>query len=244
MDLAGGRGYRDCRSDFCFNQELQRTNIMKANTIPRGLMRSITAVVVLLAIIGIVVALRRALTLSGVIHPYVNPKFGAFDSGLGLHPVLIFIHIITGSLFMIFAPLQFVQKIRLRYPRFHRISGRILVVLGLIIGITALVMSFKMAIGGANETAATFVFAIIFLFSLIKSFYHILRRDVALHREWMIRMFAIGFAIATVRPIVGMFFAFSHLSPHEFFGIAFWLGFTIHLVVAEVWINYTRARSY
>jgi hypothetical protein len=217
---------------------------MKPQKIPVWLIRSIAGVVIVLAIIGIVVVLRRALTLTGFIKTYVNPKFGAFDSAFALHPVLTFIHIIPGSLFMIFAPLQFVPKIRLHYLWFHRISWRILVILGLIIGITALVMSFKMAIGGANETAATFVFAIIFLFSLIKAFYHILRREVALHREWMIRMFAIGFAIATVRPIVGMFFAFSHLSPHEFFGIAFWLGFTIHLIAAEAWISYTRARGH
>ena len=46
--------------------------------------------------------------------------------------------------------------------------------------------------------------------------------------------------IATIRPIVGIFFATRRLSPHEFFGIAFWIGFTLHLILAEVWINYTR----
>ena len=59
----------------------------------------------------------------------------------------------------------------------------------------------------------------------------------------MIRAFAIGPAVATTRPIVGAFFAtrrFSHLTPHDFFGIAFWLGFTTHLIAAEIWINYTR----
>jgi hypothetical protein len=30
------------------------------------------------------------------------------------------------------------------------------------------------------------------------------------------------------------------LKPHEFFGIAFWIGFTLHLIAAEFWINYTR----
>jgi hypothetical protein len=62
----------------------------------------------------------------------------------------------------------------------------------------------------------------------------------------MIRAFAIALAIATIRPIMGIFFATSrltHLTPHEFFGIAFWLGFSIHLVAAEAWINYTRARA-
>jgi hypothetical protein len=221
---------------------------MKTAKIAPGLIRAIAVIVVVLALIGIVVATRRALTLAGVIKTYVNPRFGAFDKGLGLHPVLTFTHIIPGALFMILAPLQFIPKLRSRYPRFHRWSGRILVVLGLIIGISALIMSFIAAIGGANETAATSVFAVLFLVSLCKGFYHIRRRgiahirlrEIALHREWMIRMFAIGFAIASVRPIVGLFFAFSKLSPHEFFGIAFWLGFTIQLLLAEVWINYTR----
>lgn len=32
----------------------------------------------------------------------------------------------------------------------------------------------------------------------------------------------------------------THLTPHEFFGTAFWIGFTMHLAAAEIWINYTR----
>jgi hypothetical protein len=39
-----------------------------------------------------------------------------------------------------------------------------------------------------------------------------------------------------------MFFAFSRLTPHEFFGIAFWIGFTITFFAAEAWIDYTRQR--
>ena len=41
----------------------------------------------------------------------------------------------------------------------------------------------------------------------------------------------------------GIFFATSrltHLSPQEFFGTAFWLGFTLHLIAAEAWVRYTR----
>ena len=101
-----------------------------------------------------------------------------------------------------------------------------------------------MAIGGANETAATMLFAIIFLFALVRAYLYIRQGNFALHREWMIRAFAIGLAVTTVRPIEGVFFATSritHLTPHEFFGTAFWLGFTIQLIAAEIWINYTRA---
>ena len=58
----------------------------------------------------------------------------------------------------------------------------------------------------------------------------------------MIRAFSVGLAVATIRPIIGMFFAtsrFSGLMPHEFFGIAFWIGFVLHLMAAEAWIHAT-----
>lgn len=110
----------------------------------------------------------------------------------------------------------------------------------MIIGVSALIMSFKMNIGGPNETAATTLFAIVFLVCLTKAYLYIRRKEVARHREWMIRAYGVGLGVATTRPIVGMFFAFRRLPPHEFFGIAFWLGFTITLLVAEAWIDYTR----
>ena len=63
--------------------------------------------------------------------------------------------------------------------------------------------------------------------------------EIAAHREWMLRTFSTGLAVATIRPIVGIFYAtsaFSGLTPHEFFGTAFWLGFVLHLMVTEGWI--------
>jgi hypothetical protein len=56
----------------------------------------------------------------------------------------------------------------------------------------------------------------------------------------MIRAFAIGLAVATMRPMVGAFFAFSGLPIREFFGTVFWAGFTTHAIGAEVLINCTR----
>jgi uncharacterized membrane protein len=150
---------------------------------------------------------------------------------------------VPGMLFMILGPLQFSSRIRARHLRWHRLSGRVFVVSGLVIGISALVMSFGMpAIGGVNQAAATTLFGTFFLFALCKAFWHIRRREVALHREWMIRAFSIGLAVAAIRPIMGVFFATSPLTgltPREFFGIAFWIGFVLHLMAAEAWIHTT-----
>jgi hypothetical protein len=116
-------------------------------------------------------------------------------------------------LFLLLGPLQFNQTLRQRHLQWHRRAGRVLLICGMMVGVSALVMSFGMpAIGGVNQAAATTLFALFFLFALGKVFRHILQRDVALHREWMIRAFSIGLAVATIRPIVAVFFATSRFS--------------------------------
>lgn len=198
--------------------------------------------VIFLVIIGVAAVTRRSLVL---LWPQrfsgggANPA-AALDSGFARHAALTFVHIFPGALFLVLAPFQFSHSFRQRHLQLHRWSGRVLVICGLIIGVTALTMSFKMNIGGPNETAATTLFAIVFLICITKAYLYIRRKEVARHREWMIRAYGVGLGVATTRPIVGVFFAFRRLSPHEFFGIAFWLGFTIALMAAEAWIDYTR----
>jgi len=97
-----------------------------------------------------------------------------------------------------------------------------------------------MSIGGANETAATTLFGILFLVFLGLGFRSIRQHRIADHREWMLRAFGVALGVATTRPIVGAFFAVGKLAPHEFFGTAFWLGFTLTLLGTEAWIRYSQ----
>jgi uncharacterized membrane protein len=207
----------------------------------------------MLALIGCAVAIRRMVNLwpilmSGYRPPVIstNPRlaeFAVLDDIFARHPILTIVHIVPGLLFMILGPLQFNSKIRARYLRWHRWSGRVFVVCSAVIGVSALVMSFAMpAIGGFNQAAATTLFGAFFLLALGKAFWHIRRREIHLHREWMIRAFSVGIAVAAIRPIVGILFAtsrFSGLTPHEFFGTAFWIGFVVCLMAAETWIRIT-----
>ena len=215
--------------------------------------RALWSAVIFLALIGSAVALRRMahlvpIAVRGYHPPAVtsNPvaaQFASLDDLFARYPFLTLVHIVPGLLFMVLGPLQFSSTIRARHLRWHRWSGRIFVSCGVVIGISALVMSFGMpAIGGINQATATTLFATFFLFALCKAFWHIRQREITLHREWMIRAFAVGLAVATIRPIIGMFFAtsrFTGLMPYEFFGIAFWIGFVLHLIAAEAWIRTT-----
>ena len=212
--------------------------------------------VIMLACIGIAVATRRIThVLPSALHGYrpsppptnaVAAQFAGLDDTFVRFPYLTLMHIVPGILFMILGPLQFNSTLRANHPQWHRISGRVFLVCAAIIGISALVMSFAMpAIGGVNQAAATTLFGSFFLLALGKAFWHIRRREISLHRQWMIRAFSTGLAVATIRPVVGIFFAtsrLSHLTPGEFFGAAFWIGFTLHLMAAEAWIRTTPQR--
>jgi uncharacterized membrane protein len=213
--------------------------------------RALWSAVIFLALIGVAVAVRRIVYLGPILTkgyspPAIPPDSGAaqfvyLDEAFARHPVLTMIHVVPGLLFMILGPFQFNKSIRARHLRWHRWSGRILVACGLVIGVSALLMSFTMqSIGGVNQAAATILFALFFLLALNKAVWHISTREIILHRQWMIRTYAIGLAVATIRPIIGIFFATSPLSgltPREFFGTAFWIGFVLHLIAAEAWIR-------
>ncbi|MCU1259266.1 MAG: putative rane protein [Bryobacterales bacterium] len=202
--------------------------------------RLVWSLALLLVAIGLLAAARRTYVL---LNPSQTPRFAAaaaMDAGFARHPTLTLLHILPAGLFLALMPLQFVRRIRVKHLGWHRRSGRLVLILGAIVGLSALVMSYTTSIGGANETAATTLFAILFLVFLALGFWNIRRRRVARHREWMIRAFGVALGIATTRPIVGAFFAAGRLSPREFFGIAFWLGFTLTLLGAESWIHFSR----
>jgi len=221
------------------------------------LRRMLWGTVIFLVLIGMAVVVRRTVHLVPILihgyHPPAPPsnptvaQFVRLDDVFARYPVLTLVHILPALVFLVLGPWQFSQAFRARHLQWHRRSGRILLICGLVVGGSALVMSFGMpAIGGVNQATATTLFALFFLFALGKAFRHIRRREIALHREWMIRAFSIGLAVATIRPIVALFFAtsrFTGLTPYEFFGTAFWIGFVLHLIAAEVWIHWIRPQT-
>src|SRR5712691_7094079 len=212
----------------------------------RTLVRFLWAAVIFLAFMGLAVAARRSVVLvkPGTLSARNNPA-AELDSAFANRRTLTLTHILPAMLFMVLGPLQFVRSLRSNYRQFHRWSGRIFLTASAVVGVTGLTMAFGKTIGGVDEKAAITLFGTFFLIALAKALWHVLRREFAQHREWMIRGYAMGLAVATIRPIMGTFFAAALLhgrapEPKEFFGTAFWIGFTLQMIAAEIWINYTR----
>jgi uncharacterized membrane protein len=215
----------------------------------RTLVRFLWFAVIFLAFIGLAVATRRAVVLwkPGAMHAANNPA-ASLDSHFAGQRALTLTHILPAMLFMILGPLQFIKRLRSRHPQFHRWSGRIFLTASATVGVTGLTMAFGKTVGGLDEKAEITLSGTFFLVALAKALWHAMRREFAQHREWMIRGYAIGLAVATIRPIIGTFFAAAVLrgltpEPKEFFGTAFWIGFTVQTIAAEIWINYTRPKA-
>jgi uncharacterized membrane protein YsdA (DUF1294 family) len=201
----------------------------------------------LMGIISVAAVARRALHLLTTIRVGRAPATEAMDAVFVSHKGLTLAHIFAGLVFILLALIPFTKFRPASGSRMHLFLTNALFAVGTLVGVTAILMSLQTTIGGANETAATLFFGVLFLIALIFATVRARQQRYALEREWRIRSFAIALAIATVRPIVGIFFAtsrISHLTPREFFGTAFWLGFTLHLIVAEWWIHATVPNTF
>jgi uncharacterized membrane protein len=222
----------------------------QATRVNRALLRFLWIAVIFLAFIGLAVATRRTIVLlkPGALSSPRNPA-ADLDAHFAPERALVLTHILPAMLFMVLGPLQFMRGLRSRYPQAHRWAGRIFLAASAVVGVSGLKLAFGKTIGGLDEKAAITLFGAIFLIALAKALWHALRREFAQHREWMIRGYAIGLAVATIRPIMGGFFAAALMSGHkpqpaEFFGTAFWIGFTLQSIAAEIWINYTRPAAH
>jgi Predicted membrane protein (DUF2306) len=186
-------------------------------------------------VISIAIVLRR---LSALIRPSHNgpPQMAGIDATFSSHAILTTVHIIPALIFVLLAAGVLLRR------RGSEWLERLFFPFGVITGATAYAMT-SYAIGGWLERSAVLVFNTWFLFSLGRAYWFRLRREPAHKREWITRAVGILLGIATTRPLMAVFFATSpltHLGPHQFFGIAFWIGFSINVTVIELWLHSER----
>ena len=168
--------------------------------------------------------------------PY-NPGFFEF-------PVVTALHVVLGGLYLSLVPFQFIRRIRSRHLAYHRRVGRMLVAVGLVVGVTALLMGLIIPFFGWGERVIICLFGTVFLVALVKGFVHIRSCRVALHREWMMRAFATALSIATQRliffPALLIFTDPTKEQLSALWVAAFVAAFVLNVSVAEARIRATR----
>jgi uncharacterized membrane protein len=128
---------------------------------------------------------------SGAAVTHENSRFFAM-------PAPVVVHIIGATVFCLLGAFQFVPSLRRR--GWHRMAGRLIVPLGLAAALSGLWMAVFYDLP-ASDDALLEVFRLVFgslmVASLVLGVASIVRRDVAQHRVWMMRGYAIGLGAGT-----------------------------------------------
>lgn len=189
-------------------------------------------------VIAVAVVIRR---LAALAFPSQSgpPQMVGLDRVFASHTALTLAHILPALAFVVLLPFVVLHRFSdLKWPE------RWLFPLGAIVGITAYAMSMH-SIGGWTERSAVLFYDTLFLFSLGRAWLYRVQGQIRQKRRWLMRAVVILLGIATTRPVMGLFFATSHsthLGPQQFFGIAFWIGFSINWTVIEIWLRINQRR--
>ena len=163
--------------------------------------------------------------LGNLVHPQMKLTFEA-------HRVAIFVHIFCSVLAMALGPWQFFPGLRARRPALHRWSGRIYLLGGVLPGGIAGLYVSGFAFGGTFNQIGFAVLAVLWLTTGYLAYRTIRRGDIAAHRQWMLRNFALTFAAVTLRLYLGVFSA-SGIPFETFYAWLGWLCWVPNLLFIE-----------
>lgn len=159
--------------------------------------------------------------------------------------LLTLLHVVPGGLYLLLAPLQLSKRVRSNVT-FHRWNGRFLIVAGLLSVLPGFFFGVVMPFAGPPEAGAVAIAGSLFAFALCRAYVAIRAKQVSVHREWMLRAFAIGIGISVVRLAAGALDLW--LTPlgwatTSVFALSLWVGWGLSLGVTEFWIRHTRAAA-
>jgi hypothetical protein len=159
-----------------------------------------------------------------------------------IYSISFYIHIFAGMFCIGCALLQFSSAILKKRKAIHIWSGRIYVLVVLLLGApTGMYMSFFAK--GSNAEKGLFMFmAIAWFFFTLKGFTTILQKNVLAHKNWMIRSYAMALTAVTFRIYYLILYVYNvELTLN--YEVSLWISVVGNLLVAE-WLIYTKAKRY
>ena len=155
----------------------------------------------LFTVVGLMIAYVLVHNESFLIHPE-HPAWQHY------HPFRWWLlpHGLAGACAILLGPLQFSDRLRQRFTKLHRVTGRIYVTAALVLApLGAYIQYFEERMGGPRSfSVAALVDAILLMGTTAIAFAFILNGKVQQHRQWMTRSFAVALVFVEVRVIGGV----------------------------------------
>lgn len=167
------------------------------------------------------------LPVGALVHPDMKAGFIA-------HAAAIRVHVFAAILALALGPFQFSARLRSRWPRAHRVSGRLYLGVGVLVGGLAGLYVAQSAFGGAAARLGFSLLALAWMYTGWRAYAAIRAGDVAAHRDWMTRNFALTFAAVTLR----IYLPLSMVGDAPFeaaYAVIAWACWVPNLAIAWLW---------
>ena len=164
------------------------------------------------------------------------------------YPVLV-VHVLCGTVAIVTCCLQVWPVLRQRYPKVHRVSGRLYVAAGVLPGGLAGLAVAYASPSGLSMQMSTMTTSVLWIGTAVVGLRMARQGRIADHRRWMVRSFALTMSIVvsrvlgvvydhTILPVPGAGADIPTLIAwgQERAGLASWPGWILPLLVVEWWL--------
>lgn len=179
-----------------------------------------------------------------VMTPLLTPRpiaaqvYPVLGEELRARPFALYLHIIPAMAALLLGPFQFLPRLRNSRPSVHRWLGRTYLVSIVIGGLGALYIA-QFSFAGIGSRLGFSLQSLLLLFTGYMAYTNIRRRNLLIHREWMMRNYALIFAAVTLRIYIRTFFALGYDLP-DFHVLNAWLCWVPNLLFVEWLIRRER----
>ncbi len=161
-----------------------------------------------------------------------NFKRGFFDS-----KIWFIGHILGASASLLLGPLQFWERVRNKYLKYHRIGGKIFIVGSLIASICAFRLNLMYDCKPCRVSLG--ILSILWLITTFIAWWAILHKNIKAHRQFMVRSYTAALAFVFIRlfPLIGYKNMFPFLETQmERRTTAEWLCWVIPMLIVEIYL--------
>jgi len=168
--------------------------------------------------------------------PFGSLVYPDIRASFELHPGVVYLHVFGAMVALALGPFQFSPRLRISRPHLHRWCGRAYLGAGVLIGgLAGFYMAF-FAFGGLASRLGFACLAVAWLYTGFRAYQAIRARDVAAHRRWMLRNFALTFGAVMLRLWVPAS-VMSGIPFEQAYPVIAWLCWVPNLLLAELIIR-------
>jgi uncharacterized membrane protein YozB (DUF420 family) len=179
----------------------------------------------------------------------ITLKYVSFDSGVAflqikqtevhtipLYLFIFYVHVCSAIFTLLAGFTQFNASILKSKPRIHRAIGKLYVIVVLFLAAPSGFFIGLFANGGLYSKIAFVTLSILWFYFTLKAFLAIKKRQVIIHKAFMLRSFALAFSAITLRLWKVILVYLFHPAPMDVYQIIAWLGWIPNLLLIEYFI--------